>query len=107
MNRPWSDQYDPWVPREIDPDKHKNVVDMLLRAGERYGDRVAYSNFGATKTYTETLALSRNFSAYLQTELGLTKGERVALMAPNMMAFPIAMIGILPTVGGIHPPGAE
>ena len=95
MNRTWFDQYDPWVPREIDPDKHKNVVDMLLRAGERYGDRVAYSNFGATKTYTETLALSRSFSAYLQTELGLTKGERVALMAPNMIAFPIAMIGIL------------
>ncbi len=101
MNRPWFDQYDAWAPREIDPDKHKNVVDMLLRAGEHYGDRLAYSSFGATKTYAETLALSRDFAAYLQTELGLTKGERVALMAPNMMAFPIAMIGIL-RAGGVQ-----
>ena len=101
MNRPWLDQYDAWTPREIDPDTHKNVVDMLLRAGERYDDRVAYSNFGATKTYAETLALSRDFAAYLQSELGLTKGERVALMAPNMMAFPVAMIGIL-RAGGVQ-----
>ena len=101
MKRPWFDQYDAWAPREIDPDKHRNVVDMLLRAGEHYGDRVAYSKFGVTKTYTETLALSRNFAAYLQTELGISKGGRVALMAPNMMAFPIAMIGIL-RAGGVQ-----
>ena len=101
MNRPWFEQYDAWAPREIDPDKHKNVVEMLLRAGEHYGDKVAYSNFGATKTYAETLALSRDFAAYLQTELGLAKGERVALMAPNMMAFPIAMMGIL-RAGGVQ-----
>ena len=83
MNKPWFAQYDEWTPPEIDPDKHKSVVEMLLRAGERFADKVAYSNFGVTKTYAETMALSRNFAAYLQTELGLRKGERVALMAPN------------------------
>lgn len=101
MSNPWFDQYDAWVPHEIDPDVHKNVVDMLLLAGDRYGEQIAYSNFGATKTYAETIALSRDFAAYLQTELGLAKGERVALMAPNMMAFPVAMIGIL-RAGGVQ-----
>ena len=101
MTKPWFAQYDEWTPQEIDPDQHKNVVDMLLRAGERFADKVAYSNFGATKTYAETMSLSRNFAAYLQTELGLKKGERVALMAPNMMAFPVAMIGIL-RAGGVQ-----
>ena len=95
MSKPWFAQYDEWTPHEIDADKHSSVVELLLLAGDRFGDNVAYSNFGATKTYSETMALSRNFAAYLQSELGLTKGDRVALMAPNMMAFPIAMMGIL------------
>ena len=95
MSKPWFDQYDPWVPHEIDADAHSNVVDMLLEAGENFADNVAFSSFGATKTYSEVLSLSRDFAAYLQNELGIAKGDRVALMAPNMMAFPIAMLGIL------------
>ena len=101
MTKPWFDQYDSWVPHDIDPDAYANVVDMLLEAGERFSDKVAYSNFGATKTYGEVLALSRDFAAYLQNDLGVEKGDRVALMAPNMMAFPIAMLGIL-RAGGVQ-----
>jgi long-chain acyl-CoA synthetase len=101
MSKPWFDQYDPWVPHEIDPDAYDNVVDMLLEAGEKYSDKVAYSNFGATKTYGEVLGLSRDFAAYLQNSLGVKKGDRVALMAPNMMAFPVAMLGIL-RAGGVQ-----
>ncbi|HNP65605.1 MAG TPA: AMP-binding protein [Woeseiaceae bacterium] len=101
MTKPWFKQYDPWVPTEIDADQYRNVVDMLLEAGERFKDKVAYSNFGATKTYAEVLELSRDFAAYLQNELGVRKGDRVALMSPNMMAFPIAMLGIL-RAGGVQ-----
>lgn len=101
MSKPWFDQYDPWVPHEIDPDAYPNVVDMLLEAGGKYSDKVAYSNFGATKTYRECLDLSRDFAAYLQNTLGVKKGDRVALMAPNMMTFPIAMLGIL-RAGGVQ-----
>ena len=77
MSKPWFDQYDAWVPHEIDADAYENVVDMLLEAGETYSDKIAYSNFGATKTYGEILSLSRDFAAYLQTELGVKKGDRV------------------------------
>ena len=101
MSKPWFDQYDPWVPHEIDADAYKNVVDMLMEAGERFSDNVAFSNFGATLTYSEVLSLSRDFAAYLQNELGIAKGDRVALMAPNMMAFPVAMLGIL-RAGGVQ-----
>jgi len=101
MSKPWFDRYDPWVPHEVDADAYSNVVDLLMEAGERFGDKVAFSNFGATKTYSEVLSLSRDFAAYLQNELGIVKGDRVALMAPNMMAFPIAMLGIL-RVGGVQ-----
>lgn len=95
MNKPWFEQYDPWVPQEIDPDQYGSVVEMLLDAGERYSDKVAFSSFGATKTYSDVLSLSRDFAAYLQNELGVVKGDRVALMCPNMMVFPVAMLGIL------------
>lgn len=101
MSKPWFDQYDAWVPQEIDANAYENVVDMLLEAGEAYSDNIAYSNFGATKTYADVLSLSRDFAAYLQTELGIEKGDRVALMAPNMMAFPVAMLGIL-RAGGVQ-----
>ena len=101
MSKPWFDQYDPWMPHEIDADAYVNVVDMLMEAGERFKDKVAFSNFGATKTYGESLDLSRNFAAYLQNTLGVKKGDRIALMAPNMMAFPIAMLGIL-RAGGVQ-----
>ncbi len=101
MSKPWFDQYDSWVPHEIDADAYANVVDMLLEAGERFSDNIAYSNFGATMTYAEVLDLSRDFAAYLQNKLGVAKGDRVALMAPNMMAFPVAMLGIL-RAGGVQ-----
>ena len=101
MSKPWFDQYDPWVPHEIGEYKYTNVVEMLLEAGERFSDKVAFSNFGATRTYAEVISLSRDFAAYLQNELGIAKGDRVALMAPNMMAFPIAMLGIL-RAGGVQ-----
>ena len=101
MSKPWFKQYDPWVPTEIDPDAYRNIVDMLLEAGDKFSDKIAFSNFGAKRTYAEVLELSRDFAAYLQNELGVKKGDRVALMSPNMMAFPVAMLGIL-RAGGVQ-----
>jgi long-chain acyl-CoA synthetase len=101
MTKPWFAQYDEGVPHEIDADKYANVVDMLLEAGEEYSENIAFSSFGGQKTYAEALRLSRDFAAYLQNVIGIKKGDRVAMMAPNMMAFPIAMLGILRT-GGVQ-----
>ena len=57
----------------------------------------AFNNFGVSRTYAEIESLSRDFAAYLQHELGVGKGDRVAVMVPNMLAFPVAMLGILRT----------
>ena len=101
MSKPWFEQYDAGVPREIDPNCYENVVDMLLEAGEKFADYVAYSSFGATRTYREVLDLSRDFAAWLQSEVGIKKGDRVALMMPNTLVFPVAMLGIL-RAGGVQ-----
>ena len=95
MQKPWLKHYGESTPETIDPDSYGSVVDMMLEACETYGDRVAFSNFGASKTYAEVESLSRDFGAYLQQSLGVKHGDRVALMLPNMLAFPIAMLGIL------------
>ncbi len=95
MARPWLQHYGDTIPHEVDTSRYANVVDMLAEAAEQHKDRAAYSSFGGELTYAETWARSRDFAAYLQTELGISKGDRVAVMLPNMMAFPVAMYGIL------------
>jgi long-chain acyl-CoA synthetase len=79
----------------IDPDAYDSVVEMLEEAMRRLAGKSAFRCFGQTLTYADTDRLSRNFAAYLQHRLELSKGERVAVMLPNIPAFPIAMIGIL------------
>ena len=101
MARPWIQHYGDSIPQEIDTSRYANVVDMLAEASELYSDRDAYSSFGGRLTFGETWALSRDFAAYLQQEVGITKGDRVAVMLPNMMAFPVAMYGIL-RAGGVQ-----
>ena len=61
----------------------------------KYADRKAYSNMGSSITFKELDKLSMQFACYLQKTLGLTKGERVAIMLPNIIQYPIAMCGIL------------
>ena len=71
------------------------VVEMLEQAMERYAEKPAFRCFGQTLTYADTERLSRAFAAYLQRRLGVQKGDRIAVMLPNIPAFPLAMMGIL------------
>jgi long-chain acyl-CoA synthetase len=93
--RHWLAAYGPRIPDEIDPDAHASVVAMLEHAMGRFADRPAFRCFGETLTYADTDRLSRAFAAYLQNRLGVKKGDRVAVMLPNIPAFPLAMLGIL------------
>jgi long-chain acyl-CoA synthetase len=93
--RHWLAIYGDRIPAEINPDACRSVVAMLERAMERYADKPAFRCFGRTLTYADTERLSRAFAAYLQQELGVSKGDRIAVMLPNIPAFPIAMMGIL------------
>src|SRR6478752_7819243 len=90
-----SASYGERVPAEIDPDIHGSVLAMLEGAMARYPDKPAFRCFGQTLSYADTDRLSRNFAAYLQGKLGVAKGDRIAVMLPNIPVFPLAMLGIV------------
>jgi long-chain acyl-CoA synthetase len=91
----WLAAYGERIPCEIDPDVHGSVLELLEAAMRRYADKPAFRCFGQTLTYADTDRQSRGFAAYLQGKLSVKKGDRVAVMLPNIPAFPIAMMGIV------------
>src|SRR6516162_1686336 len=97
MTRHWLNGYGERIPTEINPDAYGSVLEMLEGAMKRYADKPAFRCFGKTLTYADTDRLSRAFAAYLQNKLGIRKGDRVAVMLPNLPAFPLAMLGIIRT----------
>ncbi len=101
MSKPWHKNYPPGVPTEISIDAYSSMVDMFHQAVEKYTDNVAYISFGSTMTFNEVDSLSRDFGAFLQQKLGISKGDRVALMCPNSFAFVVAMWGVL-RAGGVQ-----
>ncbi|MEJ8849345.1 AMP-binding protein [Variovorax rhizosphaerae] len=92
-SRPWLDSYGS-LPTGIDPDIHPSVTALVEAAMTRYGGKTAFVSHGQRYSYTEIDAISRNFCAYLQS-MGVRKGDRVAVMLPNIVAFPIALLGLM------------
>jgi long-chain acyl-CoA synthetase len=92
-DRIWLRDYPPDVPAEIDPDAIPSLKHLYEDASRRFAKQVAYTNMGATLTYAEVDEKSRRFGAWLQKAAGLGKGDRVALMMPNVLQYPIAIIG--------------
>jgi len=91
----WLKNYQEGVPAEIELGEFQSLGDLFEKSVAKYRERVAYINMGAQITYGELDTLSRNFAAYLQVELKLPKGTRIALMMPNVLQYPICMIGAL------------
>jgi long-chain acyl-CoA synthetase len=92
--RPWLAAYPPGTPAEIDADAMPSLVAVLERSCERFSARRAFANLGRTITYRELDHSSRDFASYL-VSLGLGRGDRVALMLPNVLQYPIALFGVL------------
>ncbi|MCM2337725.1 MAG: long-chain fatty acid--CoA ligase [Lysobacter sp.] len=93
--RPWLAQYPSGISPDVDVDEFPSIVSVLDAAIAHYRDRPAFSNLGKTLTYAEIDRLSAQFAAYLLGELKLKKGDRVAIMMPNCLQYPIATFGIL------------
>ncbi len=91
----WLSSYPPGTPPEIDARAYASLKELLERGCARFGDRPAFSSFGATLSYRELDRLSRDFAAFLQARLGLGKGERIAIMLPNVLQYPVALFGAL------------
>ena len=95
MDRSWLKQYPPGVPADIDPDSYASLRDMFEEACTAHRRQPAYSNMGATLSYAQLDELSRAFAAWLQHRSGLVPGDRVSLMMPNILQYPIALFGTL------------
>lgn len=95
MNKVWLNRYPPDVPAEISADRYTSLIDLFEQAVKRYGDRPAFINMGQTMSFRLLEERSRAFAAYLQQGLGLKKGDRVALMMPNLLQYPVALFGVL------------
>ena len=92
--RPWLATYPQGVPADIDATQYTSLVALMDEAFRQYSTRVAYSFMGKDVTFAQTDALSRAMAAYLQS-IGLVKGDRVALMIPNIPQYPVAVAAVL------------
>src|SRR5690606_36688062 len=94
-DRPWLKGYPRGVPAEIDVAEYSSIPDILVQSCRRFAERPAYENLGKVLTYAEVDTLSAQFAAYLIHDLKLKKGDRVALMLPTVLQYPIAIFGVL------------
>ncbi|MDQ5766995.1 AMP-binding protein [Thiothrix subterranea] len=95
MEKLWLQSYPKHVPAEIDTHQYRSLVDLFQRSVAQYRDRPAYSNMGKILTYAEVDRLTQQFAAYLIHGAGLKPGDRIALMMPNLLQYPIALFGAL------------
>ena len=92
--RPWLKNYPNGVPANIDADAYSSIVEMFKETFAKYGNRAAFSCMGKELSYTEVDKYSKQFGAYLQSR-GLEPGDKIALMMPNLLQYPIALFGAL------------
>jgi long-chain acyl-CoA synthetase len=95
MDRFWLPQYPPSVPADIDPFEIDSLKSLIEDACGRYADRIAYHSMGTSISYRQLEQRSRAFGAWLQHNAGLKSGDRIAIMLPNLLQYPIAMFGAL------------
>ncbi|MBJ3813749.1 long-chain-fatty-acid--CoA ligase FadD [Shimwellia pseudoproteus] len=95
MKKVWLNRYPADVPSDIDPDRYPSLIALFEQAVQRYADQPAFINMGEVMTFRKLEERSRAFAAWLQQGLGLQKGDRVALMMPNLLQYPVALFGIL------------
>ncbi len=95
MEHIWTSAYEEGVPSEINPKEYSSLIGVLEDSFKKFEDKESFYCMGKCFTWGEIELLSRKFASYLQNDLGLKKGDRVALMMPNILQYPIALFGIL------------
>jgi long-chain acyl-CoA synthetase len=93
LEKIWLDSYQDGIPATVPQPRFRSLRDLLEHVFVEYADNPAYTNMGTTLSFRELDLLSLGFAAYLQKTLGLTRGERVAIMLPNVLQYPIALAG--------------
>jgi long-chain acyl-CoA synthetase len=91
----WLKHYTKGVPYEINPDSYSSLVELMEESFVKFAGRPAFANMGVELTFSDMDRLSRNFASFLQHDLGLQKGDHIALQMPNILQYPVAMFGAL------------
>ncbi len=95
MQKPWIDQYPGGTPAEIETSSNASIAELFEKTCQQYPDHSAFSNMGTTLSYREMEQKTAAFANFLRQDLGLEKGERVAIMMPNLLQDPVAIFGVL------------
>ncbi len=95
MDKRWLASYPAGMPAEVDLEAYSSLRDVFEQTVRRFADKPAYSNLGVTMSYRELDEASRAFGAFLQHGLGLVKGDRIAIMLPNLLQYPVVLFGAL------------
>jgi long-chain acyl-CoA synthetase len=93
--RPWHAQYPDGVPTEIDPERYSSLAALCIQSCQRHPERVGFTNQGTDLRFAELESQSRSFAAWLTRKAGLSRGDRVAVMLPNLLQSPIVLLGAL------------
>jgi Acyl-CoA synthetases (AMP-forming)/AMP-acid ligases II len=95
MDAPWFSRYPKGTPQQIGPYDYQSLIELFEDSVNKFPNRVAFENFGKQITFREIDDLSTAFAAYLQQDLKLKKGDRIAIQMPNLIQFPIAFMGAI------------
>lgn len=95
MEKIWLEHYEPGVPHEVDVKRYNSIHDVFWKTVEKYHSRPGFTNMGVVQTYGETGALVNQFASYLQNHLKMKKGDRLALMMPNILQYPVVVFAAL------------
>lgn len=94
-DKPWLKSYPPGVPEEINLKPYQSILTLFDEAIRNYRTSKAFTNMGVTLTFDQIDKMSMQFASFLQNELNLKKGDRIAIQMPNTLQFPIALFGAL------------
>lgn len=95
MEKIWYKSYDPGISHIIDPDQYTSLIEVMEESFSFFSKKIAFSSFGECLTYKTIDTLSKAFAGFLQKQCKLEKGDRVVIMLPNILQFPVAMFGVL------------
>ena len=93
MDRVWIKNYPKNVPSEISPSKDNSLQDLFYQTTEMFSKKIAFKNLNSSITFNETKKYSERFASYLQNELKIRKGAKIAIMLPNLMTYPVVLFG--------------
>lgn len=93
IDYPWLKHYPTGVPHKINPDSYPSLLELMDESFQKFAENPAYANMGKQISFKELDQLSRKFASFLQNDLGLQQGDRIAIQMPNLLQYPVVMYG--------------